>query len=446
MDLASLPLHEARAHLLARAAAPDQWMLRRKQNSVGGARPLKRNLPATEPVIAKLQAAGDARKQGRHTQASAMFKAAVSEISDRPGTPMAVLGDAQSGLAVTCQEMGLWEQARKSYMAAIDAFQHAGTHEHADALVTLYNNIAMTCRELGDCEEAELAYVTAIELHESHLPHEHAESLTSLYGNLAYLYHDQGLSNEAHEVQSFAVSILERFSPGDHSGIVQGLRRAGVFAASAGRHNEAIECYSDARRRLTADNSPPPRLLCDLWVSEAVSRHALGQTEECLRLYSHAMEHLDTPSYRDDILLATLQNNVGCIHLGAGHLEEASMILTQAQGLLKRHPAADVGVRAEVLHNLAIVYEKMEQQEAAASFRDASKNLLQFVSQDLRLKLTHAEQQQLALPADTTVKVHRSEAYVALPVCLVSHKERAMAAMVIPLTTETLTWEAKPSA
>jgi tetratricopeptide (TPR) repeat protein len=284
MELASLPLHEARAHLLARAAAPDQWLLKRNHYSSTLSKPLRTTLAESQPLAQRIQQANDARRTGRHVQALNQFRALLADLTDETGLPMSQLGEAHSGLAVTSQEMGLWEQARKSYMAAIDRFQTAGTHEHADVLVTLYNNIAMTCRELGDDEEAELAYVTAIELHEMHLCNEHMDSLTALYGNLAYLYHDMGLSSEGYEVQRFAVSVIERTTPEDKLSIIHGQRRAGVFASSSGRNEEAIQCYATARQLLATLSDPEPRLLCDLWVSEAVAHHSIQHTEEALHL------------------------------------------------------------------------------------------------------------------------------------------------------------------
>jgi tetratricopeptide (TPR) repeat protein len=439
MELASLPLHEARAHLLARAAAPDHWLLRRS-TSLPVPRPLRTSLADSVPLAQKLHQAGDVRKAGRHVQALAMFKAALTEIMEHPGVSMSLVGDAHAGLAVTCQEMGLWEQARRSYMAAIDSYQTAGTHENADALVTLYNNIAMTCRELADSEEAELAYVTAIELHELHLPHDHVDSLVALYGNLAFLYHDMGLSSEGYEVQRFSVNVLERTLADDKIGIIQGLRRAGVFAASAGRNEEAIECYSAARQRLASLGEPNARLLCDLWVSEAVSRHSLGQIPDALRLYQLAMDHLGSKAGRDDIMLATLQNNVGCILLEQKELEAASNMLFKSQQLLRNHPAADVGVRAEVMHNMSLIYEQLGNEAACTAYRDASLNLLEFVSKDVRQKLEDASHDNTALPAGAAQMIKRPDAYVSLPVSIISHRQRVAQTMVIPLTTETLEW------
>jgi tetratricopeptide (TPR) repeat protein len=440
MELASLPLHEARAHLLARAAAPDQWLLKRTHSSGSISRPLRRALAENLPMAHKLHQAGDVRRSGRHLQALANFKALVTEMLEQPGHPMALLGEGHAGVAVTSQEMGLWEQARKCYMAAIDCFQVSGTHENADVLVTLYNNIAMTCRELGEQEEAELAYVTAIELHELHLSNEHMESLTALYGNLAYLYHSMGLSSEGYEVQKFAVSVKERTTPNDRLSIIQALRHAGVFASSGGRHDEAIRSYTTARQMLTSLDEPNPRLLCDLWISEAVSHHSTQHTDEALRLYQLAMDHVGSNSYRDDIMLATLQNNVGCIYMDQNELDHAVHTLNRAQTLLKLHPAADVGVRAEVMHNLHIAYQKLGNDTASAAYRDASMNLMEFVTTDVRRKLLSAEQAQAALPAGAGQIIKRQDTYIALPLSIVAQKQRVAQSMVIPLTTETITW------
>jgi tetratricopeptide (TPR) repeat protein len=439
MELTSLTLPEARAELLKRAASPDQWFLRRPRARARTGS-IKRSLTTAPAVQERLKAAANTRAQGKHVSATQQYKTALEEIQASPASPLALVGQGYAGLAVTSQEMGHWEQAKKSYMAAISAYQKAGTHEHAEILVRLYNNIAMSCRELGQCEEAELAYVTAIEMHETHLPHEQAASLASLYGNLAYLYHDQGLSGEAYEIQRFAAAMIEKTTPEDHLGAVDGHRKAGVFAASAGRHMEAILCFNGARQRINSEDEPSPHLLCDLWISEAVSRQALNQNDDSLRLYQHALEHLNTPAYRDDILQATLLNNVGCIQMEAGELEYAISNFTKSVDLMRSHPAADVGVRAEVLHNLAVAYEKLEQRTAAAAFRDASRNLMQFVSADVRAKLAHAEEEHAVLQAGPITTTRSYVTYVALPIAVSTQKDRSPASMAIPLTTETISW------
>jgi tetratricopeptide (TPR) repeat protein len=440
MELTSLSLPEARAELLKRAAAPDQWFLRRPR-ARARTTPIKRSLAHAPAVAERLKSAKQTRKAGKHVIAAEQYKSALEEIHASPASPLALAGEAQAGLALTSQEMGHWEQAKNAYIAAISAYQKAGTHEHAETLVSLYNNIAISCRELGQCEEAELAYVTAIEMHETHLPHEQAASLASLYGNLAYLYHDQGLSGEAFELQRFAAAMIERTTPEDHVGIVDGYRKAGVFAASSERHMEAILSFSGARQRINSEENPSPLLLCDLWISEAVSRQAIGQYDDSLRLYSHALDHLQTPAYRDDILQATLLNNVGCIQMEQGHLVQAIANFTKSIDLMRSHPAADVGVRAEVLHNLAVAYDKLDQRVAAAAFRDASRGLLQFVSDDLRLKLSHAEEEHAAIQARPHVTTERSYiTYVALPLAVSTQTDKRGTSMLIPLTTETISW------
>jgi tetratricopeptide (TPR) repeat protein len=387
----------------------------------------------------KLCEAEQLRSQNKHSQALTTIRLALAEAREDIPIDQSAGGHAQ--LALTAQEMGLWEQAKRSYMSAIDAYQKAGTSEHAEVLVHLYNNIAMTCRELGAMDEAELAYVTAIELHELNLSGEDMESLSTLYANLAYLYHDMGMPSEAYEVQTFAKSLLERGMGIDRLTIVQAIRRAGVFAASAQRDVEAIQCFTKARDLLTRVSTAHPRLLCELWVSEAVCLHSLDHLTEALHYYRRAVDHLSHPSFMDELLQARLLNNVGCIYLQQKHHERAISALTHAHKLLKHHFTADITVRAEVLHNLALCYAGLGDHTASQRYRTASQNLLTHVSEEVKQKLEYAEKAHTAVASDAVVQTQTADkTYVALPVSITVAPSTIAQAMVVPLTTETIDW------
>ena len=444
MDLASLPTTEARTHLLQRACNPRQWMnsWESQDRQSQADQESGTNKGELAPSISsRLNEARKLRKEGRTTQAAATLKASIAELDQSNAHP-AHKGDAHAALAVTYQEAGLWEGAVAHYMHSIDLFQKAGSHDNASLLVTLYNNLAMVCRELGRSEEAELAYVTAIEFHDTHLGPNAPDSLATLYGNLAYLYHDMGLCEAAYDMQRLAAEVIKTHTPDDQFGLMHATRRAGIFAATGGRMPEAARCFEHARKLLSEMQSAPESTHTELVINEATSFLAMNRDADALALYERASAAIRSRVNPDELLLALVENNIGCILLRQKKYEESVLALINSHDLQRNHPAADLSARAEVLHNLALAYDGTQNLAAARAYRETARQLLEFVSDDVKQKLSTAEIAGEAVPSESVTKEANpaERAYVRLPVHVASKKKGGAESLVVPLRTETINW------
>ena len=105
MELASLPITEARTHLLVRASDPTAWINNwRKAEQPSEARPLGRT--PCQPEHQEIANGRRLQKAGEVNKAIIAFQTAITELQRTPdGTT--ILGEAHAGLAVTFQESGL---------------------------------------------------------------------------------------------------------------------------------------------------------------------------------------------------------------------------------------------------------------------------------------------------------------------------------------------------
>jgi tetratricopeptide (TPR) repeat protein len=441
MDLASLSPVEARTHLLARAAQPSEWMQqwdRRGERSElrDSAEPMT-NLSAD--LSSLLGEGRRLRDKGNTMEAAAVLQDAIQKMIERTSGPES-LGEAHAQLGVVWHEAGLWEGAVSEYMRAIDFYQKAGSEGNAKVLVRLYNNLAMVCRELGRTDEAELAYVTAIEFHDAYIGAAGPESLATIYENLAYLYQEMGLADAAYDLERLAMEVYKKYLPEDKLGALHTLRRAGIFAATGGNAVAALKCFEQARRDLGGIPSVPESVHVELLINEATCSVSLGLADDALALYERAAVALHGKS--DPLLLALVANNVGCILLGQKKFPEAVAALVDAHDLQRNHPAADQSARAEALHNLALAYDGLSNTSAAAACRSASRQLLEWVSEDVRLKLTDAH---VAREAVASSSIHREvnpreRAYMRMPALVPVLKQAKPLETPIPLRTETIQW------
>jgi tetratricopeptide (TPR) repeat protein len=443
MDIASLSAAEARTHLMTRASDAKQWVSAWSVRN--GGRAASGNVHEVEPLAlgndpldSAVRNAARLRGQGRYPEAVAILRAWF-EDGTRELT-QSEQGAVFSGLAVTFHESGQLEAALEHYMQAIDRYQRAGSQEHAEVLFRLYNNLAMVCRMLGRLDEAELAYITAVEFHDSHIGATDPASLAAVYGNLAFLYHDTGLGSAACDMQKLAVELLKQHAPEDKLERVQGLRRAGIFAAGAGSHADAVRSFEAARALLGTVAKAAESLQVELLICEGTSSLALGLGEDALALYERASTALQRRAHPDELLLALLENNIGCILLRMERTEQALTAFSNAHDLLRSHPASDLVARAEVLHNLALAYEILGSQQAAQQFRESARAVLHSVSEEVRLMIEDCEALgQAVLSSQIQRRVGLNEkAYARLPMPPPSlRKVHPTGQLVIPLRSET---------
>ncbi len=444
MDLASLPIPEARTHLLNRATNAAEWMAHWQSREAKGQVVVSDSgrKAADASDLSALREASALRKGGNSAQAALRFNSLIAQLEAKQG-PGVVRAEAHAGLAVTYQESGLWEGALKHYMLAIDFYQTAGADGNALVLVTLYNNLAMVCRQLGRTEEAELAYVTAIEMHDAHLGILHADSLISLYANLAYLYHDIGLCRAAFEMQRLVAEVTRKQLPDDKIGLVHALRKAGIFAATAGEAGQAVRCFEHSRNLLSKLENAPESTHTELLINEATACLSLERTDEALALYERAAVAIQSRTGSDDLLLALVENNIGCLLLKKSKYDDAVAALMNSHDLQRNHPAADLTARAEVLHNLALAYDGIENRAAAAAYRDSSRQLLELVSDETKQRLSAAQNTRSSVPSHAVTREANpaERAYVRLPSHVPMQRRSDMTdAFVIPLRTETIDW------
>lgn len=444
MEIASLPVTEARTHLMTRATDPKQWVSAWSSGN-GCSPPESRNLkheasePEPDPTQAAVKNAARLRSQGRFQESAVLLKTLLEkENTERPQADRALI---QSGLAVTFHESGQLEAALEHYMHAIDQYQRAGSRTHAAVLFRLYNNLAMICRMLGRLDEAELAYITAVEFHDSHIGNSDAASLAALYGNLAFLYHETGLADAALDMQRLAIELLKQHAPEEKLDRVNGLRRAGIFAAAAGRHAEAVRSFEAARALLGSMPQAPESLHLELLICEGTSSLALGLNDDALALYERASTALQRRPHPDELLLALLENNIACILLRQNRAEHALTALCNAHDLLRHHPAADLVAKAEVFHNLALTHQLLGNAQAAAQFRASAHAVLAAVSEEVQLMLQDCEAQGQSVPSS---HIHRhanlkEQTYARLPAPPPAPKKSSAAGqLVIPLRSDTI--------
>lgn len=444
MEIASLPVNEARTHLITRASDPKQWVSAwssTNASTTAEARSLQHeaSAPIADPTQAAIKNAARLRGQGRYQESSSILKALLEDMPSQniPADKALV----HSSLAVTFHEAGQLEGALEHYMQAIDLYQRAGSRTNASVLFRLYNNLAMICRMLGRMDESELAYITAVEFHDSHISTGDPASLASVYGNLAFLYHETGLGDAACDMQKLAIELLKQHAPEEKLDRVNAQRRAGIFAAAAGRHAEAVRSFESARALLGTAPQASESLHIELLICEGTSSLALGLNEDALALYERASTTLQRRTHPDELLLALLENNIACILLRQNRAEHALTALCNAHDLLRNHPAADLVAKAEVFHNLALTHELLGNANAAAQYRASAHTVLNAVSEEVRLMLQDCEAQGQSVPSS---HIHRQanvneRAYARLPAPPPSQrKAQATSKLVIPLRSETI--------
>ncbi len=444
MDIAPSPASEARTHLITRSSATAEWVQSRSSYASDETVDQSEHWHAAtditpDPVKSAVNAAARLRTQSRYQEAAAILRAMLDESGEKLSEPERA--SVHSGLAVTCHEAGQLEAALEHYMHGIDQYQKAGSRAHAAVLFRLYNNLAMICRVLGRVDEAELAYITAVEFHDTHIGSSDPVSLAALYGNLAFLYHETGMGDAACDMQRLAVEMLKQHAQDDKPERVNALRRAGIFAASAGRHAEAVRSFEAARALLATVPKIAESLHVELLVCEASSSLALELNEDALALYERASTALQRRAHPDELLLALIENSIGCILLRQNRAEHALTALNNAHDLLRAHPAADLVARAEVLHNLALTHELLGNHKAAVQFRTCEHALLASVSEEVRLMLADCEARGQSVPSS---HIHRhanlkDQAYVRLPSPPPSLRNtHPTGKLVIPLRSETI--------
>jgi tetratricopeptide (TPR) repeat protein len=250
------------------------------------------------------------------------------------------------------------------------------------------------------------------------------------------------LGTAAFEMQRLATELIKSHSPGDSLSHVHGLRRAGIFAATAGQLKPAVACFEEARKLISQIASAPEATNTELLINEATACLGLDLNDEALALYDRAATAIERRSSPDALLLALVQNNIGCLMLRQRKYDMAIMRLTQANELQRNHPAADLSSRAEILHNLSLAQEGAGNPAAAKAYQEASLQLLEFVSDETRDKLAAARNQRAELPsASVTRESNLAErAYVRTPVLVSTQKKAVVDTLKVPLRTETINW------
>jgi tetratricopeptide (TPR) repeat protein len=343
-------------------------------------------------------------------------------------------------LAVQHHEAHRWEEAATAYHEAIRESEDRAATQDWKVTARLHNNLAMVLRELDRSAEAEDHYVKALVAYDAAPQHEVADEICALLGNLAFLHFDCGQYSDALKVQDRALAVCEMHRAEDLFTLGENKRRAGIFAYFADQSATAQRHFERALELIEQTGCEQTSAVIELLINLAATHLKTEDYANALLVSGHAARKLDESASSDDLLLAAVLNNIGCLQLRLGRPDEARDALNWGLRLLKAHPVSDDTARAETYHNLALAHEALGNQTSAQVYRRFAKELFISIGDDCRTKIELAEAAQQSVVSSAAKPSNPvTQTFVRQPV-RVSHT-MAPGALSLPMKTETIEWE-----
>ena len=245
--------------------------------------------------------------------------------------------------------------------------------------ISLENNHALALKTVERFEEAEQLFGSTIAFLKKEAPSDRL-TLAELFANLGGVYASWGKHDDAFVAREYALK-LRRSGDGNERGTARFLFAFGLCAAQIGKHDRAVEVFSEALELLNPNLSP--RLVLDTRLCLAASEMEIGSltsAEEHLLQCVRDCQRFQLPTAGLQVVAWKL---IAAIRVRTNRNEEAQNACRAALRVYRDSYMTDAIGLAEVHFNLALLAFGREkhlgfkfQMLRAADLLDEQKNLM----------------------------------------------------------------------
>lgn len=317
-------------------------------------------------VSAAVQNAAQAFERFQGEQAEAKWESEIRELQDAADFAIA---DGQHDVALE-----VYERAARN----LDAARQAG-HDTLMTRISLGNNHALALKLVERFEDAEQLFGSTIALLKKEAPTDRL-TLAELFANLGGVYASWGKRDDAFTAQEHALK-LRKTGNGNVKGTARFLFGLGLSAAQIGKHERAVEAFSEALELL--DPRTHPRLVLDTGLCLAASEMELGSltsAEEHLLQCVRDCQRFQLPTAGLQVVAWKM---IAAIRVRTNRNDEAQNACRAALRVYRDSYMTDAIGLAEVHFNLALLAFGREkhlgfkyQMLRAADLLDEQKNLI----------------------------------------------------------------------
>ena len=207
---------------------------------------LQKNVPATDPRVAQLQAnlATVYLLQGSYGEAEKLYKQALETTTASLGPDNPKVITLIGNLADVYKSQARYDEAEAQYKKALDLAERAGGPNSLQVALIL-NNLTKVYEDQSRFTEVEQAGKRALAIREQALGPNHPDVAASL-NNLAHVYERLGRYAEADTMFRRAIEIWEKSLGPKHPNFATALLNLGTVYASEERLDEAEALYKRA--------------------------------------------------------------------------------------------------------------------------------------------------------------------------------------------------------
>ena len=335
---------------------------------------LPKNLADQVPFL--LEEGQRAWEAGEFSTAEEYFRKSISVVRSA-GLPKSWQALGATYLAELYDETYRVSEARQLYRTAVDWLETSEclTVGEIELRYKCQNNLACLLKAHEDYAASEEHFVRAINVLEADLP-EAWEHRSILYNNLGALYHASAYFDAALQMHGRALEYTAKIKPEPKVYVIKLFRNLALAAIFAKKPDVALKHLEEAHQRAEACPEFPSESLVELLITESSTRYnqndLAGAENFCIRAISLAQQGQS----RGNGLLPVLYGNLGCIYAQAGLFEQSREMFEDAHLLrLANLNTTDEELRLSH-HNLAVLAEKLNDQESVRRHR-RQMNLIQ---------------------------------------------------------------------
>ncbi|KAI0855302.1 hypothetical protein F4860DRAFT_40163 [Xylaria cubensis] len=300
---------------------------------------------------------------GFSSEANEVFQEALSNLERIQGPSHHETLRLMSDYARTCQQAGLYNQAKDMCYKIIDR-QTGSTEVHSSPTLDALGILGVSLYSEDKWEEAKEVFETVMgystETWSSKFYTSQAREVATF---LQDIYQADGAMEKAIELNQSLVRWANLHNIQDTlSGIIYQVNLTGSFVKS-GRVREALETLPDIHQKCLRLLGPHHDVTIGVMTHLISAWNRLGQYEKAIAAGQDLLETLkDTlgPSHEDTLLV---MSNLGTMLIEVGSLAEAEALLLEVANiyaLQNNHRGSD-----RTMHNLAFVYDKQNKIQEA---------------------------------------------------------------------------------
>lgn len=238
------------------------------------------------------------------------------------------------------------------------------------------NKLAMSCYNLGLYDEAETLYNVAIAIAEKYLGKQH-ESVGIYRDNLAANYYNQSRYTEAAEESAKATAIIRNTLGEEHHDTAINLHNQAALQSAAGNRDIAIELEQQSIAIMTTKYGADHSYL-------SMPLHGLGNIYLFTGEYTKAEPlllkslHVLEKEYGEEAAhLVPILNSLGSLYLETGQSSEAENYLVRCIGIIFQTAGVDVTSQFRTLNNCGIALQRQNKHEEATELLEASLTIIE---------------------------------------------------------------------